>query len=81
MELDIAAAMSGDAPNAWEPPVDLGPVPPELLERARLILDAQAEASALMGASNAETAKHLQAIDSIPEQQERPRLAFLDVTG
>lgn len=81
MELDIASAMSGDAPQSWQPPTGLGPVPPHLLDRAKLVLDAQTEAAGLMAKSNAETIKHLQAIDSIPGPQGRSHLAFLDVTG
>lgn len=81
LELDVAAAMTGDLPAAWVPPTGLGPIPQELEGRARLLLEAQMEATELIGASKASTAKHLQAIASIPEPDGRPRLAFLDVTG
>lgn len=73
--------MSGEAPAVWAAPSGLGPIPEELAARAGLLAEAQAEALKMISDAQARTAKHLQAIDRIPETQERPHLAFLDVTG
>lgn len=73
--------MSGEAPESWSPPTDLGQVPEELQERARLISDAQTEAALIIESNQADRTKHLHAIDTIPAQDTNVRLASLNVIG
>lgn len=81
LEADIAAAMSAEAPASWSPPSDLGEMPEELRERARLIADAQTEAVVIIEHGQSDRARHLQAIDTVPSAGENMRPASLNVIG
>lgn len=81
LELDIAAAVSGEASGNWVAPTGLGPIPAELKGRAELLAEAQTEAMGMVAEAQSQAAKHINALDRIPEPQERSRLAILDATG
>jgi hypothetical protein len=65
----------------WTPPENLGPIPPELEERARALLDAQREALDAMNAQREEIGRHLSAVKSVPSAHDSARSIYLDVTG
>jgi len=65
----------------WTPPANLGPLPGELLERARIVEAAQQAAVERLEEAKALTARHLTAVQSIPEGRTSGKPVFLDVTG
>jgi hypothetical protein len=85
----IAASGSPEAGEAeasaagipWTPPANLGPVPDELVERARDVEAAQRAAVEHLEAAKATTARHLIAVQSVPEGRTSGRAVFLDVIG
>jgi hypothetical protein len=80
-EADIALAVSGGTPGSWTPPADVGPVPPELLERAARVLDAQQETRAILTRSRDDAAAHRDALDSVPDSGHSGHALYLDVRG
>ena len=80
-EADIALAVSGGFPPAWEPPVDAGPLPAELGERARLVLDAQADALDLLARMKHDAGTQLAALAVVPAGPVFERPLLLDVRG
>jgi hypothetical protein len=67
--------------GAWTPPTNLGPIPAELVERARGVEAAQRAAVEHLEAAKATTARHLAAVQSVPEGRTSGRAVFLDVTS
>ena len=67
--------------SPWNPPANLGPVPEELVERARDVEAAQRAAVEHLEAAMATTARHLVAVQSVPEGRTSGRAVFLDVTS
>lgn len=80
-EADIALAVSGVVPAPWTPPAGAGPVPPELLERATRVLDAQQETQSLLAKAKADAAAHRNALDSVPGSGHSGHALYLDVRG
>lgn len=81
LERDIAVAVSGDEPEPWSPPAEAGPLPEELADRARRILDAQLESMAMLGKARNGARAHLDALSTVPDGQGPARPLFLDVQG
>ncbi len=65
----------------WLPPTDAGPIPVQLIERARRLLAAQHAAVGHLEVRQRQTAQHLAAVQSVPESTGAGRPVFLDVTG
>lgn len=64
----------------WNPPMHLGPIPPQLVDRARFILAAQQDAIVRVSAARERTGRHLRlvtATDVAPE----PAARVLDIAG
>ncbi|MHC6219500.1 hypothetical protein [Arthrobacter sp. MMS24-S77] len=81
LEADIALAVSGGEPVAWDPPAKAGPLPVELADRARQVLDAQQESMAMLGKVRNDALAHLDALSTVPESRSSVRPLFLDVQG
>lgn len=79
LEADIHLAFAGES-SGWAPPADLGPIPAELTDRALQILSARHEAELMLAEKQSTVARHLNAVDSIPDSKARPR-QLLDVQG
>lgn len=80
-EADIALAVSGGTPEPWTAPADVGPVPPELVERAARVLDAQQETQSILTKSRTDAAAHRDALDSVPDAGNSGHAFYLDVRG
>jgi hypothetical protein len=80
-EADIGLAVSGGSPESWTPPADVGPVPPELTERALRVADAQRETAAILAKTKADAAAHLEALDAVPGSRSSGHALLLDVRG
>jgi hypothetical protein len=80
-EADIGLAVSGGTPEFWTPPADVGPVPPELAERALRVADAQRETAAILAKTKADAAAHLEALDAVPGSRSSGHALLLDVRG
>jgi hypothetical protein len=80
LEADIALAVSGGRTEPWEPPANLGPIPPELHSRAARILDAQRESMRILARTQADAAAHRHALDAVPDFRKSGAI-YLDVRG
>lgn len=80
-EHDIAVAVSGGPAARWVPPTDAGPLPAALADRARRILDAQADAVAMLTRLKHDAGTQLSAIDAVPSGSASDRPLLLDVRG
>lgn len=95
LEADVAAAVADqggladdDAASeltsrsaAWSPPVDLGRIPDDLVERARLIAATQQEIIADLQAAVRSNRKHSAFVNSVPSGSDTSRAVYLDVAG
>jgi len=63
----------------WIPPVALGPIPPDLADRARDILGGQQELIAELRAERRTVGEQLAALRQVPSRE--ARAVYLDVTG
>ncbi|TQL46607.1 hypothetical protein FB562_2131 [Homoserinimonas aerilata] len=77
-EPDDLGELSG---NDWVAPTGLGSLPPELVDRARAILDAQRATVARLEERRRDTARHLAALQTVPHMQQREAAVYLDVAG
>ncbi|WP_442543559.1 hypothetical protein ACSBOX_17325 [Arthrobacter sp. KN11-1C] len=81
LEADIAVAVSGGEPVPWSPPVEAGPLPPALADRARRLLDAQLESVSILGKIRNDALAHLDALSTVPGSRDASRPLILDVQG
>ncbi|WAH99088.1 hypothetical protein [Arthrobacter sp. MMS18-M83] len=81
LEADIAEAFASGEPAPWNPPHEAAPLPVELADRARRILDAQLESMAMLGKVRNDALAHLDALSTVPDTQSTARPLFLDVQG
>jgi hypothetical protein len=65
---------------AFAPPVDAGPIPAELVERAQHILEAQQVAIERVDVARRTTGRHLAAMRSVPPHRGE-RSVYLDISG
>ncbi len=79
--LDRLEEQLTDSAAVWLPPADPGPIPVELIGRARRLLAAQHTAVGQLEVQQLQTAQHLAAVQSVPESADVRRPVFLDVTG
>lgn len=80
-EADAACRTQYEAISPWSPPQGLGPIPPELVQRARDVETAQQAAVGRLEEAKATTARHLAAIQSVREVKASGQAVFLDITG
>lgn len=80
LEAEIFLAFAGES-SAWQAPRDPGPIPPELVKRAQRLLDAQHESEQILLRDRQTAARHLEALDSIPDGRKPGRPQILDVQG
>ena len=73
--------MEETAAGAWSPPENLGPIPLELVQRARDVEAAQQAAVVRLEEAKTTTARHLAAIQSVREAKASGHAVFLDVTS
>ncbi|WP_434614087.1 hypothetical protein [Arthrobacter sp. A5] len=76
-----SAVQTANNATPWLPLADPGPIPAGLIGRARRLLAAQHDAVERLEAQLHETARHLAAVQSVPETIPTGRPVFLDVTG
>lgn len=77
----LAVPREGSPVAGWRPPGIDGPIPAELVDRARALLAAQERAADDLRAALADTSRHLTALKSIPSRIPRSTSVYLDVTG
>ena len=62
--LPLENAPSGESPEIWEPPNDLPPMPPEVVDRVRRLLDRQGELLLQLESSRRKVRRHLQYLEA-----------------
>jgi hypothetical protein len=67
--------------KSWTPPQGLGPIPADLVQIARNVEAAQKAAVVRLEEAKRTTARHLAAVQSVPEGRTSGRAVFLDVTS
>jgi hypothetical protein len=67
--------------GAWTPPAGLGPLPPELADRAAAVAGAQRGALARLDAARKAVLAHLGVVRSVESSHEPERPVYLDATG
>lgn len=81
MEHDLQGALATIDPVPWRPPIALGPIPPELMERAARILEAQMHTIRYLEDVRQTTAKHLAAVRAVPATEVGPHPVYFDLIG
>jgi hypothetical protein len=89
MEADLATTISsipptGDTPSrpaGWSDPTPIGPIPANLIARARRILADQDAAVLRLEEERTIVARHLVALRSVPAIGAQKQAVYLDVTG
>ncbi|AWB90393.1 hypothetical protein [Homoserinimonas hongtaonis] len=79
-ELTVADDVSR-ASGKWTAPVGLGQLPPELVGRARDLVERQQRMLARLDEERLGTGRHLAALRSVPTAQLVERSVYLDVAG
>jgi hypothetical protein len=80
LERDLANGGAREG-TPWRPPADLGPIPAELLERARKLATAQQHAMAALEEEKDSTRRHLGALRALPQQRGETGPLYLDASG
>ena len=65
----------------WDPPVDLGPIPPDLVDRAQRIREAQRRTVATLQAAIKDNRQHHALIGAVNGSTVRSGAVYLDVAG
>lgn len=81
MERELQGALAQADPVPWRPPIALGPIPPELHDRATRLLEAQLHTIRYLEDVRQTTAKHLAAVKSVPRTEQGPRPVYFDLLG
>lgn len=82
LEASAAKAHEGNAvPSPWAPPVGLGPLPPELADRALEVVAAQRAALKRVEDARTGVLGHLGALRSLDALREPRAAVYLDVEG
>ncbi|MGO4228718.1 hypothetical protein AB4Y72_07585 [Arthrobacter sp. YAF34] len=81
LEADLAVALSGVEPEPWAAPLAPGPIPAELEDRARRVLEAQQESIAILTKNRQVAAAHLEALNSVPGSSGSGHALLVDVRG
>lgn len=78
----LAVEDDGRTPaSGWSAPEQLGPLPADLADRARLLLDAEREVIRELADLQRRTGRHLAAVRSVPAAARTEQSVYLDVTG
>ena len=87
----LAAMEAAAAPDAgettwesttpWSPPAELGPMPPELHDRARRLIGTQRAAISRLAEEQRAVGRHLAALRTVPVVTDATQSVYLDVTG
>ena len=82
-EMEALAGVAGDPGVEARPytPRDLGPIPDDLVPRAREIAVAQKSAIQRVKDAQRSVLAHLTALKTVPSPRETDRSVYLDVTG
>lgn len=80
-ELEWARDLDRPGASAWSAPAGLGPIPAELLDRAKAIQASQRELTERLLHSHGETARHLAAVRTVPAARPHTNSVYLDVAG
>jgi len=80
LEASLGAAASGED-AAWVEPVNLGPIPADLEQRARDLVDGQSEMIAELRRARHMTATHLAALRTVPASTTAGASVYLDTSG
>lgn len=70
-----------DAARGWHPPADPGPLPPDLVDRARRIQAAQLSIAAQLRSAIRENRQHHALLGAVNASTARPGAVYLDVAG
>ena len=81
MESELHGALAHVDPVPWRPPIALGPIPPELQERAARLLEAQLHTIRYLEDVRQTTARHLAAVNSVPRAEVGPHPVCFDLIG
>jgi hypothetical protein len=80
LEHDLGDPDAG-AGSPWRPPADLGPIPVEMLGRARKLAAAQQDTMAALEEEKDSTRRHLTALRALPQQRNETAPRYLDAAG
>jgi len=80
LERDVANAGAREG-TPWRPPTNLGPLPAELVERARELAAAQQDALVALHEEQHSTRRHLTALRALPQQRNETGPLYLDTSG
>ena len=80
LECDLENSGSTDG-TAWTAPVGLGPLPPELTERAARLVEGQHASIESLRYAQQDVRRHLTALRSVPSTQREDQAVYLDVAG
>ena len=75
IELDLQRSRSLEV---WEPPTDLPPMPPEVVDRVRRLLDEQGELLLQLESDRRKVRRHLQYLDANPAKGMSGGPLFID---
>lgn len=81
MEDELHGALAQVDPVPWRPPIALGPIPPELQERATRLLEAQLHTIRYLEDVRQTTARHLAAVRSVPRSEVGAHPVYFDLIG
>ncbi|MFF9564398.1 hypothetical protein ACF1AJ_13725 [Leifsonia sp. NPDC014704] len=81
MEQELHGALAQVDPVPWRPPIALGPIPPELHERATRLLEAQLHTIRYLEDVRQTTARHLAAVRSVPRSEVGAHPVYFDLIG
>jgi hypothetical protein len=79
MESELRGALARTHPVPWRPPLGLGPIPPELQERAARLIEAQLHTIRYLEDVRQTTARHLAAVRAVPRPEAGPRPVYFDL--
>ena len=65
----------------WQPPVNLGPIPPDLIGRAQRIREAQRHTIDALQAAVRDNRQHHALVSAVNASMARPGAVYLDVAG
>lgn len=81
LEADLARGVDVDQIESWAAPTDAGPIPEELVDRARTVLEAQHRLAAELTLERETVGRHLAALRTVPSVQNTDRSVYLDTLG
>ncbi|MDR6611471.1 hypothetical protein [Leifsonia sp. 1010] len=81
MEQELHGALAQVDPVPWRPPIALGPIPPELQERATRLLEAQLHTIRYLEDVRQTTARHLAAVRAVPRSEVGAHPVYFDLIG